>query len=140
MAFPGLRVNTCSMELPWLNLVGYRKLRVWQCGIELCKRAYGATTQFPDSERFGLTSQMRRAAVSIPSNIGEGSARRSTKELLYFTSVACGSCEELQTLIVVAFNAGYLDELEAVSLFEEAEEIGRMLNGMRASLERKGRT
>ncbi len=123
------------MQLPWSTETGYRKLRVWRLAIELGKHCYDATSSFPSVERYGLTSQIRRAAVSIPSNIAEGYSRRNTTELIYFSSIAAGSGSELETLIVVSYEVGYLPAHEAVALFNEAEDIGKMLAGMRRTLE-----
>src|SRR5438105_7183812 len=123
------------MELPWTPQVGYRKLRVWHAGIALIKDVYAATANFPAVERFGITANIRRAGVSIPVNIAEGSGRRTTGELLNFVSIAAGSAEEVATFIVVSYELGYLPEAEAVALFNKTEVISRMLNGMRKKLE-----
>jgi four helix bundle protein len=123
------------MDLPWNSQYGYRKLQVWHRGIELVKRCYIATATFPSSERYGLTAQIRRAAVSIPSNVAEGYARRNTTELIYFTSISEGSGTELETLIVVSYEVGHLAAEAAIPLFNETQEIGRMLTAMRKGLE-----
>jgi four helix bundle protein len=125
------------MLLPWENENGYRKLRVWRLGIELVKHCYRATAAFPPEERYGLTSQIRRAAVSITTNLAEGYARRNTTELIYFSSISGGSASELENLIVVSYEVGLLPVSEAVALFNEAEDIGKMLGGMRRKLERR---
>ena len=89
---------------------GYRDLLVWQKGIVLAKEVYRLTRTFPSDEKYGLVSQMRRAAVSVPSNIAEGQARRSTKEFIQFISIAEGSVAELDTQLVLAFEFAYCDQ------------------------------
>ena len=86
---------------------GYRDLLVWQKGIALVKTIYEITRAFPDEERFGLISQMRRAAISIPSNIAEGQARKTTAEFVHFLSTAEGSLAELDTQLTVSGELGY---------------------------------
>ena len=85
----------------------HKDLDVWKKGMELVERVYSMSRAFPDSERFGLTSQIRRAAVSIPSNISEGAARKSDKELLQFLSIAIGSLAELETQYLIAIRLGF---------------------------------
>lgn len=88
----------------------HKDLDVWKKGMELVERVYSMSRAFPDSERFGLTSQIRRAAVSIPSNIAEGAARKSDKELLQFLSIAIGSLAELETQYLIAIRLGFLEK------------------------------
>ncbi|MDB5902695.1 MAG: four helix bundle protein, partial [Betaproteobacteria bacterium] len=90
----------------------HRDLHAWQQAIELVAAIYALTSRFPDSERYGLTSQMRRAAVSVPSNIAEGAARASTRDLIRFLNIAAGSLSELDTLVAVAKKLGYVENLE----------------------------
>ncbi len=85
----------------------HHELRVWQDGIKLVKLVYRETSGFPSHEQFGLTSQMRRAAVSIPANIAEGAARTTSKEFCHFLSIARGSLSELETLTLIAVEVGY---------------------------------
>ena len=116
----------------------YKDLVVWQKGIELAKRIYGLTRRFPSEERFGLTSQMRRAAVSIPSNIAEGQARRTTAEFIQFVSHAEGSAAELDTQIILAVELSFRGKTDALRIYELNDEIRRMLNALRRKLaERK---
>ena len=89
-------------------------MRVWQEAIQLVKAVYGATSSFPQNEVYGLTNQMRRAAVSVPSNIAEGAARSSNKELIQFLIVARGSLSELETQVIIASELGYLREDQAI--------------------------
>ncbi|MBZ0328378.1 MAG: four helix bundle protein [Altibacter sp.] len=90
--------------------MNHKELEVWKKGMDLVEKVYGISSALPDSERFGLTSQMRRAAVSIPSNIAEGSARKSDKELLQFISIAIGSLAELETQYLIAIRLGFMEE------------------------------
>ena len=116
----------------------YKDLIVWQKGIELAKRIYALSRRFPNEERFGLTSQMRRAAVSIPSNIAEGQARRTTPEFILFVSHAEGSAAELDTQIILAVELTFCSKADALPIYELNDEIRRMLNALRRKLaERK---
>lgn len=88
----------------------HKDLDVWKKGVELVELIYQVSSSFPDDERFGLISQIRRSAISIPSNIAEGSARKSTKELLHFISIALGSLSELETQYLIAVSLGFTSE------------------------------
>ena len=119
---------------------GYRDLLVWQKGISLVKEVYMLTRGFPSDERFGLISQMRRAAVSIPSNIAEGQARHTTREFVLFISHAEGSLAELDTQMRVGFELGFCASAlaeRADSVLRLTEEMRRMLNALRRKLEGK---
>jgi len=96
----------------------YKSLIVWQKSITLVKLIYRLTASFPAEERFGLTSQMRRAAVSVPSNIAEGQARRTTGDYVRFVSNAEGSLAELDTQLIIAIDLEYLDKSAATECFE----------------------
>ena len=104
----------------------YRELKVWQKGIELVKLVYGLTQGFPKSETYGLSSQMQRAAVSIPSNIAEGQGRQHTGEFRQFLHVALGSAAELDTQLVVTVELGYCSAENAQPLFDLLLEIRKM--------------
>ena len=108
----------------------YHDLRVWQSAMDLTKSIYRATRRFPPEEMYGLSSQMRRAAVSVPSNIAEGKGRSSDKELVQFLSRARGSVYELQTQLEIAESLGYLSSTDQQELSTHASDVGRMLNGM----------
>ena len=95
---------------------------------------YKATDLFPKTELFGLASQLKRAAISVPSNIAEGQGRDSTKEFLYHFSVAYGSLMESETQIQIAVNLSYIDQPGADQLLAQCGEVGRMLNGLTRSL------
>ncbi len=112
----------------------FKDLIVWQKSIKLVKSVYEITKSFPADERFGLISQMRRAAVSIPSNIAEGQARRSTKEFVHFISNAEGSLAELETQLLIAEELTYADSSTNDTVFESIHEIQRMLNALRRKL------
>ncbi|GAB1255709.1 hypothetical protein NBRC116494_02110 [Aurantivibrio plasticivorans] len=92
----------------------HEKLEVWQDAMDLVTRTYQLTASLPPTEKYGLTSQMRRAAVSIPSNIAEGSARGSTKEFLRFLGIARGSIVELETQLQISNRLSYVEQLQQV--------------------------
>ena len=96
----------------------HKDLDIWKLGIELVERIYKKTQHFPKVEMYGLTSQMRRAAISYPSNIAEGAARNSKKEFLQFLYISLGSLSELETQLIIANRIGYLDSLEIVDAIE----------------------
>jgi four helix bundle protein len=112
----------------------YEDLIAWQKAHALVLRVYSATQSFPADERFGLTSQIRRAAVSIPSNIAEGFGRHSRPDYLRFLDMALGSTYEVQTQLRLARDLKYLDDPAALS---EVAEVERILNGLIRSLRNK---
>jgi four helix bundle protein len=112
----------------------YKDLVVWQKGIELAKAIYRLTGKFPSEEKFGLVSQMRRAAVSIPSNIAEGQARHTTGEFIQFISHAEGSVAELETQLILSLELGFTSAESAKVPFGLLDDIRRMLNGLRRKL------
>ena len=114
---------------------GYKDLIVWQKAMLLVRNIYLLTNKFPSDERFGLISQMRRAAVSVPSNIAEGQARHSTGEFIQFISHAEGSVAELDTQLAIAVDLGYCDDETAKPLFDLLLELRKMLNGLRRKLQ-----
>ena len=113
----------------------YKDLLVWQKGVELVKQIYILTSQFPADERFGLTTQMRRAAVSIPSNIAEGQARRTTPEFIQFISHAEGSAAELDTQLLISVELGYCQQVIAERSLSLILELRKMLNALRRKLQ-----
>jgi four helix bundle protein len=115
----------------------YRDLEAWQKGMNLVEACYRVTTSFPKSELYGLTSQLRRAAVSIPSNLAEGHCRRSTAVYLNHVSIALGSQGELQTCVEIAVRLGFLAATERAKLIADTGTVGRLLYGLYNSLERK---
>lgn len=116
---------------------GYRDLQVWQKAMDLVDVIYALTKAFPQDERFGLTSQLRRSAVSIPSNIAEGSSRRTTKEYMRFVDIAYGSLAEVETQVSIAQRQKYIASKDEEPVYESTSEIGRMLNGLLSSLEQR---
>ena len=112
----------------------YRELIVWQKAMDLVELVYQATKQFPTEELYGLTSQVRRSAVSIPSNIAEGQARKSTAEFLNFLSIANGSRAEMETQILLAQRLKYVTNDTAQQILNLSEEANRLLNGLMNSL------
>jgi four helix bundle protein len=114
---------------------GYEDLLVWQKGMALVKRVYEITRTFPRDEKFGLVSQMRRAAISIPSNIAEGQARHSTGEFVQFLSHAEGSVAELNTQLMLSVELGYCSRDRTAEATALVRELRRMLNALRRKLE-----
>ncbi|TCN58580.1 four helix bundle protein [Flavobacterium circumlabens] len=105
----------------------FRKLLIWQKSMTLITKIYFSTNHFPKEEIFGLTSQIRRSSISIPSNIAEGSGRESSKDFLRFLNIAIGSLFEMQTQLEIAKNITYLNEQEFNNLYEDSREVERML-------------
>lgn len=112
----------------------YRELIVWQKAMDLVELIYQVTRQFPKEELYGLTSQIRRAAVSIPSNIAEGQARQSTAEFRNFLSIAQGSRAEVETQLMIAQRLGYLPQEKTEQILNLSEEIKRMIYSLTAKL------
>jgi four helix bundle protein len=112
----------------------YSELKVWQKSMDLVDELYSVTDQFPQSERFEISSQLQRASVSIPSNIAEGHGRKYTNAFLNHLSIAFGSLMEVETLVLIAERRKYVDKNKTVSLLAQTEQIGKMLSGLRRSL------
>ena len=117
-----------------LKAENYTDLLVWQKGMDLVKETYTITRTFPADEKFGLVAQMRRAAVSIPSNIAEGQARHTTGEFVQFVSHAEGSVAELRTQFLIAIELGYCTKSSARHAFELLSALRKMLNALRRTL------
>jgi len=115
----------------------HTKLEVWRRSISMVAQVYRITKDYPTEERYGLMSQMRRAAVSVPSNIAEGAARKSTKEYVRFLYNARGSLSELDAQIEISRNLGYLKKEKYKCIIDELNEISRMLSGLINSLGRR---
>jgi four helix bundle protein len=115
-------------------MFNFEKLEVWQKAIDFADLVYVVTRAFPDDERFGLTNQMRRAAVSISSNIAEGTSRHSAEDYARFLEIGTGSVFEVVSQSVIACRQGYLSAKEKDRLYMGAEEQSRMLSGLRRSL------
>lgn len=115
----------------------HENLEVWNRSVDFVVKIYKFTQNFPSDERFGLTSQIRRASVSIPANIAEGAARQTTKEFLQFLSIAQGSSSEVETELLIASKVGYIRKEEYIELKAELGSIGRMLIGLSKRLRTK---
>jgi four helix bundle protein len=120
-----------------VQLKHYQQLIAWQKAIALVSELYSATKSFPRDEIYGLTSQLRRAAVSVPSNIAEGQGRATRGEFVQFLCHARGSLCEVETQIIIATNLHYIAPDRSVALSDRITEVGRILNGLIASLQRK---
>ncbi len=116
----------------------HTKLKVFHEADELTLAVYRATSTFPKTEMFGLTSQIRRAAISVGSNIVEGCARRTEIEYLRFMEIAYGSAREMEYQLSLAFRLGYLDTSSHTDLAERCNKIGRMMNALMASIRANG--
>ena len=112
----------------------YKDLKVWQKSIELALLVYRVTDLFPSKENFGLTSQMRRCAVSVPSNIAEGKNRRSNPEFKRFINIALGSLGELDTQSLLAKELQYCSEINFKEISKLVEEVGKMLNALKKAI------
>jgi len=112
----------------------YRDLTAWKKAMELVTEIYKATEGFPKEEGYGLTSQLRRAAVSVPCNIAEGQGRLTKGEFQQFLGYARGSLLEMETLILIAGNLNYLKENQLAELLDLSAEVGKILNGLLSSI------
>jgi four helix bundle protein len=115
----------------------HHKLKVWEKSRNFVKAIYQITTKLPDEEKFGLTSQMRRAAISIPSNIAEGAGRNSRKEFANFLGICQGSIAELETQILIGQDLVYFQNNLAKSLLDELDEISKMIIGLKKIITEK---
>ncbi len=117
-----------------MGINNFRDLRVWQAGMELVVEIYGVTQSFPKHEVYGLTSQIQRAAVSVPSNIAEGHTREHSKEYLHHLSMAQASLAEVETQLEIAARLGYISTDSLRSLIERVQSLGRQLYALRNAL------
>lgn len=115
-------------------MTSYQELDVWKQAVDVTVTIYRVTTKFPSDEKFGLVSQMRRAASSIPANIAEGWGRGSTKEYIQFLLIARGSLMELETHLIIASRLGYLNSPQHDQLSNDLQRVGKMLNRLIQSL------
>ncbi len=113
----------------------HKKLEVWKKSIEFVKEIYKLTEEFPSSEGYGLTNQIRRAAVSIPSNIAEGAARLSDKEFIQFLNIALGSCAEVETQLIIANDLNFIEDVSFI--LTKLVEIRKMITGLISYLKNK---
>ncbi|MEJ5993405.1 four helix bundle protein [Pedobacter sp. Du54] len=112
----------------------FRELKVWKMGIEISKLIFQITRGFPVEERYSLTSQLTRSAISIPSNIAEGCGRKSDKELSHFISISLGSAFELETQIILANEFGYIEKQTLDNIILQINELQKMIGGLQKSL------
>jgi four helix bundle protein len=112
----------------------YRELIAWQKAMDLVEQIYQVTRDFPDGERYGLTNQMRRASVSVPSNIAEGQGRGVGGEFAHHLRIANGSRQEVETQILIAERLGFLNREAAIETLQLAEEVGRLVAGLHRSV------
>ena len=112
----------------------FKDLEVWKQSRVFCGKIYKVTSTFPATEKFGLTSQLRRASVSVPSNIAEGASRNSNKDFSRFLEIAIGSCYEMETQLLISSNLNFLNEGKLKTLLEELNSIIKMLSSLRTTL------
>ncbi len=112
----------------------YKELKVWKKAVDLAINVYEVTNSFPDEEKYGITSQLRRSSVSISSNIAEGSGRNTPKDFSKFLSISYGSTCELETQLIIANRAGYLDQDRLIQLTNQIIEIQKMNYALKKSL------
>jgi four helix bundle protein len=105
----------------------HKDLEIWKIAVDFVTKIYNATKNFPEEERFGLQSQIRRAAVSLPANVAEGAARQTKKEFIHFLYIGVGSLSELETLLIIAEN---LNMVESQKLLDEIEKLKKMIFGL----------
>lgn len=121
-----------------MAVADYRELIVWQKALDLVEMVYRITQRFPKEEVYGLTSQIRRAAVSAPANIVEGQGRSTTADFLHFLSIAHGSLKEVETHAFISQRLGYITEQTKSDLLTLTAHVGRLCSGLRKSLRQKG--
>ena len=120
-----------------MHIQYYRDLLVWQKAMDLCVEVHNLTLIFPKQELFGLSAQLNRSVVSVPSNIAEGHGRRTTPDFIHFLSISRGSMNEVETQLTLAMRYNYLNEKDHDALLERCGEVGRMLNGLIDALDRR---
>lgn len=120
-----------------MRIQSYRDLKVWQTGMDLAENCYSVTRNFPKEELYGLTSQIRRASVSIPANIAEGHGRKTRKEYIQFLYISQGSLRELETHLILSKRVKFVVSNEINSLLSQCESVGRLLSALIRALENK---
>lgn len=113
-----------------MKIKNYQELNIWKRSVEIVIEIYNTSKNFPKEELYGLTSQIRRASVSIPSNIAEGFNRYHNKEFRQFLYISLGSCAEVETQLFIAQRLNYVDQEKASKLIKELGEIGKMINNL----------
>ena len=124
------------MDYEKLPIRNYRDLIVWQKAIEFVKNCYELSEMFPAREMYGLSQQVRKAAVSVPSNIAEGNGRESVKDYIYFLNISRGSLKEAETQLIIAETLGFINTSQLEGILQKAGEIGFMLNNLIRSLKK----
>jgi len=122
-----------------MKVKSYKELNIWKKGIEIAERVYVITENFPQTELYGLTSQMQRSAISIPSNIAEGFARGHTAEYKQFLRIALGSCAELDTQLIIAHRRNYTTQAKVMNLQEDLDHECRMIMNLIKSLSKNAK-
>ena len=112
----------------------FKELQIWQRSRLFCSKIYELTSKFPESEKFGLTNQLRRASVSIPSNIAEGSSRKSNKDFMRFLQIAIGSAYEIETQLLISFDLKFMTNKDLDSTISELSEIIKMISKFKSTL------
>jgi len=120
-----------------MNMKTHKDLEVWKEAVQLVTQIYEVTKDFPKEELYGLISQIRRSAVSIPSNIAEGAARNSEKEFIQFLYISLGSLSELETELIISKNLGYLKDEKEITLMKQIDSIRKMLSGLIHSIKKR---
>jgi four helix bundle protein len=113
----------------------FKDLEIWKLSRLFCSQIYKTTSSFPDSEKFGLTNQLRRASVSVPSNIAEGCSRSSNKDFSRFLEISIGSIYEIETQLLIAFDLGYIDQEKLDELCTDLNKIIKMISKFRSTLQ-----
>jgi four helix bundle protein len=108
----------------------YKDLDIWRKSIALCDNVYKTTRDFPKEELFGLTNQLRRASISIPSNIAEGFGRKTQQQFIYFLQISLGSTFEIETQLIIAQKQEYVNKGQLQGLLQEVEDVKKLINGM----------
>ena len=121
-----------------MSIKNYKDLTVWQKAMDLVEHVYRVPKEFPRDELYGLTSQMRRSAISIPSNIAEGQGRGADPEFLRFLKIAYGSLRELETQAMISRRLGFVQRDAAEALLDLGGEVGRLLNGLMNTINKSG--
>jgi four helix bundle protein len=120
-----------------MSISSFRELRAWQLGMDLAERVYQFTNSYPKSELYGLTSQMRRAAISVPSNLAEGHARDSSKEFIHFIAISVGSICELETQILLSHRLQYINTVDLESILDLLVGTRKTICGLQKALKSK---
>ena len=136
----GTTIHAAScVEALSVSIISYRDLRVWRESVELAVQVYDVCNRLPTAERYGLASQIKRSAVSIPANIAEGCARHHTGEFTHHVSIAKGSLAELETLLILARELNFLPPSDTGPLLARTDQLSRMLTGLRQKLMQRAR-